>query len=71
MQQNSSIDYIQAANGVQQGADEKTESKTAQKSDLGLLKLSSSYKPNADNHFDYDFLEESLSKARIELYFHH
>ncbi|MCK5441004.1 MAG: TonB-dependent receptor [Maribacter sp.] len=55
MKQNSSIDYVQAENGIAQGADEETESKTSQKSDLGLLKLSSSYKPNTDNHFDYDF----------------
>ena len=34
--------------------DERTESKTHQKSDLTLLKLSAKYKPNAKNQLDYD-----------------
>lgn len=34
--------------------DESTTSFTQQKSDLGLLKLSSIYKPNANNQLDYD-----------------
>ena len=33
---------------------ETTNNNTIQKSNLGLFKLSSSYKPNANNHFDYD-----------------
>ena len=33
---------------------ETTTNNTIQKSNLGLFKLSSSYKPNINNHFDYD-----------------
>lgn len=39
---------------------QETEEKTLQKSDFGLFKLSSSYKPNKNVHFDYDaFLKVS------------
>lgn len=54
MQQNTFRQYKARTDGTQPSPDESTESVTAQKSDLGLLKLSSSYKPNANNHFDYD-----------------
>ncbi len=33
---------------------ETTSNNTQQNNNLGLLKLSSSYKPNSNNHFDYD-----------------
>jgi hypothetical protein len=45
------------ASGVQQ----KTEEVTSQKSNLGLFKLSSTYKPNTKLQFDYDVLTK-LSK---------
>ncbi len=54
MQQNSSRVYALSEDGTVISPDETTESATNQKRDLGLLKLSSSYKPNANNHFDYD-----------------
>jgi hypothetical protein len=55
MQQNSNRQYIQNQDGeVNINQVEDTQSDTHQKSDLGLFKLSSSYKPNANNHFDYD-----------------
>jgi hypothetical protein len=55
MQQNSNKQYIQNEGGeVNINQTEDTQSETHQKSDLGLFKLSSSYKPNANNHFDYD-----------------
>lgn len=55
MQQNSNKQYIQNEGGeVNINQIEDTQSDTHQKSDLGLFKLSSSYKPNANNHFDYD-----------------
>ncbi|WP_440880157.1 carboxypeptidase regulatory-like domain-containing protein [Tenacibaculum sp. C7A-26P2] len=35
---------------------ERTSDVTTQRSNIGLFKLSSSYKPNSDNQFDYDIL---------------
>lgn len=55
MQENSFRQYAQPEDENQIAPpDESTTSKTHQKSDLALFKLSSSYKPNANNHFDYD-----------------
>jgi hypothetical protein len=54
MEENSSRVYTQTDSGDEPAPDEMTESRTHQKSDLGLFKLSSSYKPNGNNHFDYD-----------------
>jgi len=48
LEQNSMRNYIST------GLDETTTSSTSQESNLALLKLSSSYKPNVNNHFDYD-----------------
>jgi hypothetical protein len=46
---------------------ETTENATIQNSDLGLFKVSSSYKPNADNQFDYDiFAKVSQQKQDIQ-----
>jgi hypothetical protein len=46
---------------VGQRPDETIASSTNQSSDLGMLKLSTKYKPNADNQLDYDILAR-LSK---------
>lgn len=54
MQQNTFRQYKLDPNGQKYGVDDATESNTHQKSDLALLKFSSTYKPNANNHFDYD-----------------
>lgn len=54
LQENSIKRYVQSDNGDIPPPDELTESITHQKSDLGLFKLSSSYKPNGNHHFDYD-----------------
>ena len=48
LEQNSTRNYIN------NGFDETTTSTTEQESNLALFKLSSSYKPNVNNHFDYD-----------------
>lgn len=39
---------------------------TNQKSDLALFKLSSSYKPNVDNHFDYDVFAKISDQKEIQ-----
>jgi len=54
IQQNSTKRYVQSDNGDVPPPDESTESKTHQKSDLGLFKLSTTYIPNKNNHLDYD-----------------
>lgn len=41
---------------IQTNQTEQTTSGALQKSQLGMLKLSSSYKPNLSTHFDYDIL---------------
>ena len=54
LQENSLKQFVQTDTGDISPPNEATQSKTHQKSDLGLFKLSSSYKPNASNHLDYD-----------------
>ncbi|MDU8885846.1 TonB-dependent receptor [Yeosuana sp. MJ-SS3] len=54
LEQNSIKRYVQSETGDIPPPDETTQSKTHQKVDLGLFKLSSSYKPNGNNHLDYD-----------------
>lgn len=54
IQQNTVRTYTQSEGGAPSRSDESTRSDTQQKSDLGLFKFSSSYKPNSNNHFDYD-----------------
>lgn len=51
---NSSIDYVSTT--TQTPPDEDTESTARQRSDLGALKLSLSYKPNVNNQIDYDVI---------------
>ncbi|MHA7942080.1 outer membrane beta-barrel protein [Formosa sp. 3Alg 14/1] len=53
MQIDNSITYTNTELGV---PDEVTQSKTKQRSDLGMLKLSVGYKPNSDNQLDYDVM---------------
>lgn len=45
---------------------EETQDLTNQKSDLGLFKLSSSYKPNANNQLDYDIFTKVSSQSQIQ-----
>jgi hypothetical protein len=53
LQENTFIRYTDPELGI---PDEATEQKTRQASDVGLLKLSASYKPNLNNQLDYDIL---------------
>ncbi|MGA1225865.1 MAG: carboxypeptidase regulatory-like domain-containing protein [Tamlana sp.] len=53
LQENNSVQYTNASLGI---PDEDTESNTMQRSDLGMLKFSAKYKPNASNQLDYDIL---------------
>ncbi|MEP5341188.1 MAG: TonB-dependent receptor [Algibacter sp.] len=53
LQENRDIQYVDLVNADR---DERTESNTLQRSDLGMLKLSAKYKPNAKNQLNYDIL---------------
>ncbi len=53
----SSIKYIDT---------EQTENITNQTSDLGLFKISSSYKPNSDNQFDYDIFAKISKQKQLQ-----
>lgn len=51
LQENNEVIYTDESLGI---PDESTQSNTTQRSDLGMLKLSASYKPNINNQLDYD-----------------
>lgn len=53
LQENREVQYTNPDLGI---PDERTESNTMQRSDLGMLKLSAKYKPNGNNQLDYDIL---------------
>ena len=53
LRQKSSVQYTNPDLGI---PDEDTDQNTTQKSEIGLLKLSTSYKPNVNNQLDYDVL---------------
>ena len=63
MQENSVKQYVQSSETTQATEDELTSSAIHQKSDLALVKLSSKYVPNANNHLDYDIFGK-ISKQR-------
>ena len=69
MQQNSVRQYIQSENGTITPPDESTTSNTHQQSDLGLLKLSASYKPNSNNHLDYDVFGRLSNQNEFQDFF--
>lgn len=50
LQENRSVRYTDSDLNI---PDEDTESKTEQKSDLGMIKLTAKYQPNASNQLDY------------------
>lgn len=55
IEENTTRNYFQSENsGLEDVDTEEIASKTLQKSNLGLIKLSSSYKKNSNNQFDYD-----------------
>ncbi|WP_353779609.1 carboxypeptidase-like regulatory domain-containing protein [Winogradskyella sp. 3972H.M.0a.05] len=61
LQQNSSVTYTNPELGI---PDEDTQSNTTQRSDLGMLKLSAKYKPNANNQLDYDVLARTSKESQ-------
>ncbi|MBC8753256.1 carboxypeptidase regulatory-like domain-containing protein [Kordia sp. YSTF-M3] len=64
LQQNNINNYIDEST-----PDEITETNTKQKSDLGLFKLSTSYKPNSNNQMDYDFFAKISKQSERQDFF--
>ncbi|QDO92871.1 outer membrane beta-barrel protein [Formosa sediminum] len=64
MQENNSIIYTNTDLGV---PDEITQSRTKQSSDLGMLKLSVGYQPNANNQLDYDIMGRISNESEDQL----
>ncbi|MEJ6793307.1 MAG: outer membrane beta-barrel protein [Lacinutrix sp.] len=62
LQQNSNVLYTNPAFRI---PDEFTQSNTKQKTDLGLIKLSTKYKPNANNQLDYDIIGRMSKDIQI------
>ncbi|TXE06237.1 outer membrane beta-barrel protein [Seonamhaeicola algicola] len=66
LQENRSVVYTDPDLNI---PDEITESNTTQRSDLGMLKLSATYKPNANNQLDYDILGRVSKETQNQNYF--
>ncbi|EDP98112.1 hypothetical protein KAOT1_12882 [Kordia algicida OT-1] len=64
LEENSINNYIDEST-----PDEITRTNTRQKSDLGLFKLSSSYKPNANNQLDYDVFTKVSQQTETQDFF--
>ncbi|MGC1633685.1 MAG: carboxypeptidase-like regulatory domain-containing protein, partial [Gelidibacter sp.] len=65
LQENSSVQYTNSDLGI---PDEDTQSTTRQRSDLGMLKMSAKYKPNASNQLDYDILGRLSKESQDQNY---
>jgi hypothetical protein len=61
LQENSFVRYTDPELGI---PDETTQSNTQQRSDLGMLKFSTKYKPNANNQLDYDILAKTSKESQ-------
>lgn len=66
LQENNSVQYTDSDLGI---PDEDTQSNTIQNSDLGMLKLSASYKPNVNNQLDYDIFGRISKETQDQRYF--
>ncbi|MEL0645316.1 outer membrane beta-barrel protein [Olleya sp. Ti.3.14] len=62
LQEDSQVLYTDQTLGI---PDETTASNTQQKSDLGLVKFSAKYKPNANNQLDYDILGRTSKDQQL------
>lgn len=66
MQENRSIQYTNPDLGI---PDERTESNTVQENNLGMLKLSSKYQPNANNQMEYDIFGQMSKSEQDQRFF--
>lgn len=65
LQENRTIQYTNPDLNI---PDERTESNTVQENNLGMLKLSSKYQPNANNQMEYDIFGQ-MSKSEQDQHF--
>tara|TARA_B110001450_G_scaffold79155_1_gene75123 strand:- start:444 stop:3200 length:2757 start_codon:yes stop_codon:yes gene_type:complete len=74
LQENRSVQYNEVQDNPSTSQteitpqDEKTKSNTHQKSDLGMIKFSTNYKPNGNNQLDYD-IQGRISKESQDQHF--
>ena len=66
LQENNSVKYTNQTLGA---TNEDTQSNTEQRSDLGMLKLSTTYKPNSKNQLDYDILGRISKETQDQKFF--
>lgn len=66
LEENNSIKYTDENLGI---PNEQTQSNTIQNSDLGMLKLSTKYKPNVNNQLDYDILGRVSKESQEQRFF--
>lgn len=66
LEENNIIKYTDENLGI---PNEQTQSNTIQNSDLGMLKLSTKYKPNVNNQLDYDILGRVSKESQDQRFF--
>lgn len=66
LQENNDRVYTDPELGI---PDERTEDQTTQRSDLGMLKLNATYKPNANNQLDYEILGRVSKETQEQAFF--
>ncbi len=66
LQENRSIQYTDSDLGI---PDERTESNTVQENNLGMLKLSAKYQPDANNQLEYDIFGQMSKSEQDQRFF--
>ena len=66
LQENRAIQYTSPDLNI---PDERTESNTVQENNLGMLKLSSKYQPNANNQMEYDIFGQMSKSEQDQRFF--
>lgn len=66
LQENRSVQYTDPELGI---PDEETESNTVQENNLGMLKLSSKYQPNANNQLEYEVFGQMSKSEQDQRFF--
>jgi len=66
LQENRTIEYTNPDLNI---PDERTESNTVQENNLGMLKLSSKYQPNANNQMEYDIFGQMSKSEQDQRFF--
>ena len=64
LQENQNVIYTDQSLNI---PNERTETSTHQKSDLGMIKLSAKYKPNTNNQLDYDIVGRTSKESQDQM----